>query len=351
MSTDIPARTIKFLGEASCLGTSLDISWHAGEPLILPVAQYIEMFDKIESVRPPYLNIAYHFQTNGTLITDDFCRFAKSTKTTIGISLDGPQDIHDKHRPNRIGHGSHRAVMRGLSKLQDHGIPFSVIAVLTKYSLARVDQLFEFFSTHDIRTICFNLEEIVGDNKHTSLHPQESIEAIKLFFGRYLELLSRSRHRLWVREIDGRLGMLFNGTTLSDDQNKPLAVVSVNWKGDISTFSPELLDTKDPRFGNFVFGNVTTDKVEDLLTSEKLRSVATEIATGVEACRKGCSYFAVCGGGSPAAKLAENKSFASTETISCRLAIMAITDVLLQYIESRCKTAVHESNLARPVGG
>jgi len=334
MAFDIPVLALKLLQDAGCLGDQLDISWHAGEPLVLPVQYYRQAFDRLESARPAGLSIRHHFQTNATLISNEFCRFVKARDVAIGVSLDGPEDIHDSNRPTRGGHGTHKLVMQGIRKLQSHEIPLSIIAVLTRVSLEKPDALFDFFTAHGIQRVGFNLEEIVGVNKRTSLDKDDVPNVVRRFFIRYCELLRSSSIQQWVREIDGRLGLLFNRDTSEDKQNQPLGIVSVSWKGEFSTYSPELLGVDHARYGNFIFGNVTANKIDEIWGSEKFLRVNAEIQEGVDACRRACGYFGVCGGGAPAKKLAENGTFASTETMSCRLGIKAITDVLLDHVEN-----------------
>lgn len=333
MAIDVPAITLKRLSDAGCLGDRLDIAWHAGEPLVLPIEYYIAVFDRIEAVTPPGLRITHHFQTNATLISDEFCRFVKTKEVSVGVSLDGPEDIHDSKRPARGGGGTHKLVMKGVERLRAHEIPFSTITVLTKSTLQDPDILFDFFSSQGIQRVCFNLERIVGAHESTSLD-HDDYAIVKRFFARYIELLGSGETRQWVREIDGRLELLFSGAMSEDKQSQSLAIVTVNWKGELSTFSPEFLDANHPRYGSFVFGNVFEDKIESILKSEKLRRVNADIQKGVSACRRTCGYFGVCGGGSPATKLAENDTFESTETVSCRLGIKAITDVLLDHVEN-----------------
>lgn len=333
MALDIPVLALKLLQDAGCLREQLDIAWHGGEPLVLPVQYYGQAFDKLEAAKPSGLTIRHHFQTNATLISDEFCRFVTAREVAVGVSLDGPDEIHDVNRPTRGGHGTHKMVMQGIRKLQTHEVPFSIITVLTRATLEKPDSLFEFFAANGIQRVCFNLEELVGANQRTSLDKDNIPNAVRKFFTRYCELLRANPNQQWVREIDGRMGLLFDGVTSEDKQNHPLGIVSVNWKGEFSTFSPELLGIDDPRFGDFIFGSVTANKIDDLWENEKFCRVNSEIQEGIAACQRTCDYFRVCGGGVPAKKLAGNGTFASTETLSCRLGIKVVTDVLLNQIE------------------
>ena len=119
-----------------------------------------------------------------------------------------------------------------------------------------------------------------------------------------------------------------------DQETTPFAIVSVDWKGNVSTFSPELLGLAHDRYGDFTLGNVCTDSGESVLASPRFAALRRDITEGVERCRQTCAYFRYCGGGAPVNKLAENGSFASTETLFCRLNRQAMLDVVLDRIQA-----------------
>jgi len=110
-------------------------------------------------------------------------------------------------------------------------------------------------------------------------------------------------------------------------------VISMDWAGNISTFSPELLGLKNADYGDFLLGNINRDVLVDLPHRPNFAGMLRDIRTGVEMCRERCEYFSICGGGEPVNKLAENGTFASTETAYCRLTKMRATDLVLDAIE------------------
>ena len=71
------------------------IVWHAGEPFVLPVTYYERMFEIIASVTPLGLQVSHSFQTNGTLISNEWCEFINSHNISIGVSIDGPEELHN----------------------------------------------------------------------------------------------------------------------------------------------------------------------------------------------------------------------------------------------------------------
>jgi uncharacterized protein len=139
-----------------------------------------------------------------------------------------------------------------------------------------------------------------------------------------------------IREIDDVLTALRHpdfGRLSSNSQNTPLQIVSIACDGRISTFSPELLGLHDDLYGEFVFGNVLTHALVDAIREDRFRRLSDDIAAGVEACRRTCPYFAFCRGGAPANKLAENGTFASTETLYCRLTQKIVVECVLKALE------------------
>lgn len=90
-----------------------------------------------------------------------------------------------------------------------------------------------------------------------------------------------------------------------------------------------------PHYGDFLFGNVFTNTLTDIYTNPKFQQANADIQRGVQRCKETCSYFGVCGGGSPSNKLHENGTFDSTETMACRLQIKVPTDAVLEHMERK----------------
>ena len=101
------------------LNKDFTIVWHAGEPLAMPPNFYKSAFDIIDDIAQKLNKNQYHFehsiQTNGTLINQDWCDFFKTHNVKIGVSVDGPDFIHDANRKTKTGLGTHASTMRGIS--------------------------------------------------------------------------------------------------------------------------------------------------------------------------------------------------------------------------------------------
>lgn len=313
--------------------SELSVVWHAGEPLVAPVDFYEAAFDALQSGAAP-MRFRHHFQTNGTLINDEWCALFKRWSAQIGVSIDGPREIHDAHRVDRANRGTFDRVMRGIKKLQDFEIPFTVIGVLTRTALQAPDEVWRFFETLGASQVAFNVEEVEGSNASSSLAEHESEVQFRSFIRR-LGALRAENPGLCVREFDSMRNHLTAppGSGMFRADNRPGAIINIDFAGNVTTFSPELLGTATDRYGKFHWGNVHTNVWQDIIANESFRKVHWDIQAGVRQCEESCSYFSVCGGGNPSNKLAELGTFAGTETQYCRLHVQAFADAMIGDLE------------------
>jgi uncharacterized protein len=225
--------------------------------------------------------------------------------------------------------------MRAVRLLQDQGLPFHVITVLTERALDHPERLFDFYVQNGIKEVGFNIEEIEGANTRSSL-ARNGVEAkVRAFIRRFFALVWDTRGLLRVREFEGTLGHLLADAPVRDEQNSPFAIVSIGHDGTISTFSPELLGARHARFGSFAFGHVAENRLANIEDADLFRTISAEIRRGVRACERTCRYFRWCGGGAPANKLFETGRFDATETMHCRLSRQAVLDEVIAGIEAR----------------
>jgi uncharacterized protein len=318
------------------LGNSLSVVWHAGEPMVLPMGFYRDAFAMIDRLRPQGLPIVHSFQTNGTLINEAWCAFFTEAGINLGVSVDGPEHIHDRNRVTRSGHGSFERTIAGIRLLNRHRVPFHVISVLSAASLAAPREMFDFYVAEGIEQVCFNVEESEGGHVSQSFG-EAGIEAAYYDFLREFWRLSAAAPQAitFVREIEHAVQQVIrpDAVPFCNQLTEPFAITSMDWAGNISTFSPELLGLKNPAYGDFLLGNINRHALVDMPKCPNYLRMLGDIEAGVAMCRDSCEYFSVCGGGEPVNKLAENGSFASTETAYCRVTKMRATDLVLDALE------------------
>lgn len=324
-------------------GGGFTLLWHAGEPLMVPIAFYDEATERIRGLLErrglPPGTVVQSLQTNATVIDAAWCDCFERNGIHVGVSMDGPAFLHDAHRVTRTGLPTHAAVMRGIDWLVRRQIPFQVICVLTADALDHADAIADFFLQHGIAEVGFNMEETEGLNSRSSLDAGGAAQAAleQRYRGFMARLWQRSREqpgRLRIREFDGIASLACSQARMvQTDMNTPFVIVNVDARGQVSTFDPELLSVKTAEYGDFSFGNVLDDSLESLAGTEKFRRVAAEIRAGVELCRSSCQHFGLCGGGTGSNKYWEHGRFDCTQTQHCRYRIQLVADVVLEGLE------------------
>lgn len=340
MSLEVLHKTLDRVFESGLVGGQLSVVWHAGEPLAVPLAYYEEAFRLMATWGIPEGKIVHNFQTNGTLINDAWCEFFLKNNCSVGVSVDGPAHIHDKHRKDRQGKGTHDKVMRGIEFLKKHKVPFHSISVITADALESPDEVFNFFLENEIHSVGFNIEEQEGIHQISTLGGAVTTSGrIEKFMRRCYELQKASDGSVRIREFDRAFQALARTEEMDrevmnhNDQSMAFGIISIDWQGNISTFSPELLGGKSAKYGEFCFGNTMTDSLLSIKSNPGFIRIANEIQEGMKMCQESCQYFSYCGGGAPSNKYYENGSFASKETMYCRHTVQLPFDIVLADLE------------------
>lgn len=132
----------------------VEFVWHGGEPTL----RGLDFFRRAVALQEPFRGqkeIRIVLQTNGMLLTDEWCAFFKEHGFFIGISLDGPREIHDRYRKGRAGESTFDGVMRGLRLLQKHGVEFNVLACVGRDTAYEPLQVYRFFKEIGVTFIQF----------------------------------------------------------------------------------------------------------------------------------------------------------------------------------------------------
>ncbi len=331
MSAEVLDATLSKVFAAGLPAAELSIVWHAGEPTAIEPDWYEQAFTQVARHAGAHA-VQHHFQTNAVLIDDAWCGFFKRHGVRVGVSIDGPRFLHDAQRVGRDGRGTHDKVMRGIGRLRDAGVPFTTICVLTQAALAHADGVFDFFAALGAESVGFNIEEAEAVHAASSLQSTGAEAEFRRFFARIVERWRAAGEKPHLREIESvkaRLRHPDYGHAHGEAQNQAGAILNVAWDGSFSTWSPELLGVRHPRFDGFTLGNVLRDDLPPSVWPRAAAAAREEIAAGVRRCRAGCKYFDLCLGGAPANKLGEHGRFDVTETMHCRLSQQAVADAVL----------------------
>ena len=129
-------------------------TWHGGEPLL----RSIDFYRKALSLQQKYAGgrrIDNVIQTNGTLLTDEWCEFFAQNHWLVGISIDGPQPDHDHYRLTAAGKPSWKKVMQGIKLLKKHGVEWNAMAVVNAYNANHPLEFYRFFKENGCQYLQF----------------------------------------------------------------------------------------------------------------------------------------------------------------------------------------------------
>lgn len=321
--------------ECNLVKDTLSIGWHCGEPLVIPLSKYEDFFTLIENTVNKKFKVHHNFQTNATLINQDWCDFIKLNKVSIGVSIDGPEHIHNFYRKTRNNKGTYDSVLKGINLLKKNNINFSTISVLTDQTVKYSDDFLSFMKMLEPSNMILNIDEIDGLNL-TSTFSNLKTEDISNFWSKVIDFQINSK--IPIRDLEKLKKRIIGERKILTDNidlaNIVFGIISFDFDGGFSTFSPELIGQKNAKYNNFILGNVFENKILGCLETDNFKEIFKSIQGGIEKCYLHCDYFEVCGSCSPSSKFYENGTFDSSETKFCIATKKILTDTYIGKLEN-----------------
>lgn len=343
---------IKQLG---LLADEVSIVWHSGEPLSLPPEYYDEAIQLIlalnnDGLRTP-AKILFDFQTNATLIDDKWCDFFVRHRDhmRLGVSCDGPRELHDSMRVNWSGRGSHAQTVRGMDLLAERGIAFNVIAVVTAKTLAQPHDFFDFFleRADSLTDFHFNILANHADGGPQIGYSREDDRKYAEFYHAMLSLAHSPKGRnLPVRNFSQTLGRIraAAGAQTVDFVRvgtAPLRQLNCDARGEITTFyaglNAEFLANLYDDGKGLSLGNIEEQSLAEMLGGQKLERMMDDFDKSHHHCAQNCDYYAMCPGGFELTQLVENGAFASGETTECVIHVKTLTDAVATFVSDQLR--------------
>jgi len=150
-------------------------AWQGGEPTLLGIDFFQTCVDIQQKHAKPGMKIANSLQTNGVLLDDDWCRFFLKHQFLIGISIDGPADLHDAYRVDHQGNGSHANVMCAIRRLKKFGVEFNALVVVNRTNGDHGARIYRYLRDAGCRYLQFiPIVERVGIGRHAEGTPYDT---------------------------------------------------------------------------------------------------------------------------------------------------------------------------------
>ncbi|MGH2272853.1 anaerobic sulfatase maturase [Anaerohalosphaeraceae bacterium U12dextr] len=163
-------------------GPVINFSWQGGEPTLLDIGFFQKAFHFQKLYCPPTKQIINDFQTNGMLLNDQWCRFFRENYVLVGLSIDGPADLHNYYRKDRKGQPTFDKVVRAVHLLKKHGVEFNILTVLNNQNAKHPLRVYRYFRD-ELNVQYLQFIPCVEPRVYTTIAPQEWDKACMPNFG------------------------------------------------------------------------------------------------------------------------------------------------------------------------
>lgn len=281
--------------ESSRGNDKVRVTWHGGEPLMLGLKWYRDVFEFQSTLDVDFAN---SFQTNGVLLTEEWVEFLKSYDATIGISLDGPAFIHDQQRVTKGKGGTFDRVMRGIDICRKIGAHYGILCVITKSSVNYASEILDFFYDNGIVGFDFLPAYSLSPQSDVltgiSVSPVQFAEFMRTAFDWYLskddpDIRIRSITTVIERLLGGRGGVCTIGGQCCG------SFLTIEVTGDVA-FCDDYNASIFP-----ILGNINDSSMVDIVNSNvfaECRNKAVSRVTESAQCAS-CTVKEICVGGCP----------------------------------------------------
>jgi len=258
--------------------------WQGGEPTLARVQFYRRAAELQQRYGASGQVVANAFQTNGVLVDDEWCRLFHEYRFLVGLSLDGPIDVHDAVRRNRAGEGSWSKVMAAAERMRHYGVEFNVLCVVHSGNVSLGSDLLRWFQAHGFDHVQF-IPCIERNMPHTV-----SAEAYGAFLCDTFDYWSREGFgRVSARDFDAILAARQGrGGQVCTYARKCDQYIVIEHNGDV--YPCDFFVT-----GEWKLGNVKDSPLDSFIELDKFKAFAYQ-KDKVPACRE-CPWRQTCHGG------------------------------------------------------
>lgn len=282
-------------------------TWHGGEPLMRP----LQFYKKAVALQRKYAagrRIDNCLQTNGTLLTDEWCQFFKEQGWLVGVSVDGTQEMHDAYRRAKGGGPSHHKVMQGIRLLQKHGVEWNALAVVNDFNADQPKEFYRFFKEIGCRFIQFTpiVERLLphADGRQLAAVEEEGTGGMMPFsvspeqWGDFLIGIFDE----WVKEDVGEYFVQLFDATLANWMGVQPGICTlartcghagaIEWNGDVFACDHFV-------FPQYRLGNLREKSLVEMMYSPKQREFGRAKQTALPRQCRECRWLFACNGECP----------------------------------------------------
>jgi uncharacterized protein len=272
---------------------AVGFAFQGGEPTLAGLDFYRKLLAYQKQYNRNHARISNALQTNGMCIDEAWAEFLAEHRFLVGLSLDGPKDIHDLNRTDARGGGSHRRVEQAAAWFDQYGVEYNILCVVTKPVARHVEKVYHYYAKKGFRYLQFipcldGLGETPGQNPY-SLTPELYESFLKKLFDLWYWDF-RNGNRVSIRMFDNILHLLLGYPPESCDMKGYCSANTVvEADGAVYPCDFYVLD-------RWKMGDIREDSLQAMLEGETARAFV-EVSRGIAGQCQGCEVFALCRGG------------------------------------------------------
>jgi uncharacterized protein len=302
MSDKVHEAYIKQLFEAHHVPQAT-VAWQGGEPTLMGLDFFRRSMELQEKYAKPGTRIENTFQTNGVLLNDEWCRFFHENNYLIGLSMDGPKELHDVYRKDKGGHGTHDRVVRAARLLQKHKVEFNILCTVNRKNANRPLEVYQFFRDElGVDYIQFiPIVERINENGETGFQEGNEVTDRSVRpdqWGRFLieifdEWVERDVGQTFVLNFDGALaGWLGKAGTVCIFGPTCGQGMALEHNGDLYSCDHFV----EP---SYYLGNILETPMIELVASDKQRKFGQDKKNTLPRYCRECEALSICHGECP----------------------------------------------------
>lgn len=290
-------------------------AWQGGEPTLLG----LDFFRKAIELQKKYTDgrrIENTLQTNGMLIDEEWAQFFKQNDFLIGISIDGPQDLHDAYRKNTAGTGSWKRVMQSIDLFRKHGVRFNTLTVVNRLNAKHPLRVYDFLKKTGAQWIQFiPIQERAATDKNELLklvaddyEGETVVTPESVLPEQWGDFLIRIFDQ-WVRNDVGRVFVKqFDCALEAWCGYNPTACVMSRSCGDglVMEHNGDVYTCDHYVYPQFKLGNIAEKTLQEMASSERQEAFGNAKYDTLSQQCKSCKYVQACNGECPKHRFAEN---------------------------------------------
>lgn len=276
--------------------TVYSFGWQGGEPTLMGLSFFQRVVELQKRFGRPGSSVANGLQTNGTLIDNALAKHLATYRFLVGISLDGPASMHDRHRRYPAGAGSHAKVLETIERLRSHGVEVNVLILVSMANVNHAVEVYDYITALGVRYLQYI--PCVETNPEGTLLPfaitgEQWGEFLVRTYDRWRE---HDTHRISIRDFDTVMGFYLDGSYSSCTiAGRCDHYFVVEHNGDV--FPCDFYVEPELRLGN-----VTIDSWSALAKRPIRQRFAAKKAQWADACES-CEFLHICSGDCPKQRL------------------------------------------------